>query len=644
MTSTFKDIYKITKKLTAQEKGDYFEKYTLDLFKNDPRLNNQLEHIWLYKDIPKKHLNKLKLPKRDKGIDLLAIINGNYYSIQCKFRQNPEEVIRWNELATFFGLSFGISTGIHRGILVTNTYNLCQEVINSECVDVIYGDFFETIPQSLTGDTKIEITPRDYQLECIKKTTKHLIDNDRCTIEMACGSGKTLTSYWIFRKLKSKKTIIFVPSLYLLSQFYSDWVCQVYNDDKNYNFLLIGSDYDVADNVKTKANGIMLTTNVEEIEEFLNYDKYIIICTYQSSDKLIDAGGHTVFDLAFFDEAHKTVGQSGNKFSLALLDKNIAIERRIFMTATPKVYKGKCGDKKISMNNPELYGECTYCYNTYDAIKDGYLTDYQVLTIHAENQEIEKMIKNNRLVKYQDKFCDQNANYLAIILIILDRMNSGNIKHLVTYHNRVKSAVMFAKFLEKINDILYGSDIYIDHLSGTDSMNSRNNSIREFTKSDFGILCTARVLNEGVNIPSIDSICFVDDRYSAIDIIQCIGRCLRLHDDKEKSEIIIPIISDNIDLGDFSTIVRILKSLKNTDNRIVEYFKEQKYGGKCNRILKHEVFCTEKYSKEIDLWEWNNNINICLWNSVDSFSVRYEELKKFVEENVLLPNKRSKNK
>jgi len=144
--NSFDEIYGYTSKLTPKNKGDFFEEFTYHLFKLDPRLNGNLNSIWLYSNIPQKILTELKLPSKDKGIDLLAIINGEYYAIQCKFRQDPNKTIRWAELATFFGLSFGMNNKIKGGFLVTNTYDLCDEVMNSSKVKPIYGDFFDTLP------------------------------------------------------------------------------------------------------------------------------------------------------------------------------------------------------------------------------------------------------------------------------------------------------------------------------------------------------------------------------------------------------------------------------------------------------------------------------------------------------------------
>ena len=70
----------------------------------------------------------MSLPKRDKGIDLLLKRNIDYYAIQCKFRQNCDECIVWGVLGTFFGLSFGLSDKISGAYLVTNTYDLYNQV------------------------------------------------------------------------------------------------------------------------------------------------------------------------------------------------------------------------------------------------------------------------------------------------------------------------------------------------------------------------------------------------------------------------------------------------------------------------------------------------------------------------------------
>lgn len=614
----------------------------------------------MYANIPDKILSALQLPSKDKGIDLLAKIKGEYYAIQCKFRQNPDVIISWAELSTFFGLSFGLNNKIKGGFLVTNTCNLCDEVIKSTKIKAIYDDFFNDLPNNFfecirNTSTRIKYTikkPMLHQRECIVNAQFHYLDFNRGLIEMACGSGKTLTSYWIDKKTSNKNTVIFVPSLYLLSQFYSDWINQSYAEKNKINYLLIGCDADIDDDTKYKSNGLILHTDPILIKKYIKSikGKLVVICTYQSSDKLAEACHKISFDFGIFDEAHKTVGQAGKKFSLMLDDKQMVIKNRLFMTATPKMYSGDL-DKEdiISMDNKKIYGEKFYAYNTGNAIKDNRLVDYQVISLYAKNTDVKKIITKNKLVKYRKEFDDFNSNYLGIIILLLKKIHDGTCKHLITYHNTIKHAQIFSDILDKINDLLYDDEIFVGHLSGDTSMKRRNKMIKDFVSSDRAVLCSARVLNEGVNIPIVDSVCFVDARFSTIDIVQCIGRALRLYENKTMAHVIVPIFIDNFE-DDFDSdahgnVIRILKALKTTDEGIVEYFKLKQAGGNggSRNILANEFYGEEKYSREIDLEEWNKAISDKIWRVIDNFDYMYEKVKKWVDENGRIPSNKSKN-
>lgn len=89
---------------------------------------------------------------------------------------------------------------------------------------------------------------------------KYNQDRTRGYIEMACGSGKSLTSFLIDKKLNNKITLVLVPSFHLLSQFFSDRINQSYTKDLDIEYVLVGSDADVDDEIKDKQhNGLILT-------------------------------------------------------------------------------------------------------------------------------------------------------------------------------------------------------------------------------------------------------------------------------------------------------------------------------------------------------------------------------------------------
>jgi len=667
----FDEIYSITKKLTVKEKGDLFEIFVFHLFKLDPRLNGSLQDIWLYKDIPIYIIKKLQLPQKDKGIDALAIINDEYYAIQCKFRQNPEIIISWSELSTFFGLSFGINNKIKKGYFVTNTYDVCEEVYKSNKVIALTGAFLCEIEKCVFGNIKTgkflhKLSPKypfDYQKECIKQAWLHFVSHDRCYVEMACGTGKTLLSYWLDEKMAiNKKTVIFVPSLQLLSQFYRDFVNQNYAENRKINYLLIGSSADVGMDVMEKTNGLLLITCPKQIQKYITDEiiiktkggeykfvqKLIIICTYQSADKLIEASKNITFDLGIYDEAHKTVGLIHKKFGLTLANKNIKIRKRFFMTATPKIYNDIENDVEIlSMNDDKNYGKKIFTFNTGDAIKQKKLVDYQILSIVCQNTNIKKTIKDNKLVSVNNTMKNLPSNYLSCIIILLKKIHDNTVNHLVTYHNRIKHSRSFAEYLQQINKILYADekDIFIDYLDGKHSMSYRNKVIKSFIEHKKGILCSSRVLNEGVNIIEIDSICFVDARTSTIDIIQCIGRALRLYKNKKIASIIVPIFVDDIEKEQkddrYNMLIKILKALKNTDSGMLRYIKS-----KGKDIKYFEKVCTfscydedNSASIDIDISKWHDDIKTKIWKLVDNWNDMYIRLKKWIDAHEKLPKK-----
>lgn len=205
-------------------------------------------------------------------------------------------------------------------------------------------------------------------------------------------------------------------------------------------------------------------------------------------------------------------------------------------------------------------------------------------------------------------------------------MHEGVFNHLVTYHNKVSRAKEFAKYLNIVNKLVYGEDddMFVTSIDGSDSMRVRKNTIREFTKAKKSIVCSSRVLNEGINIPIIDSVCFVDPRISISDIIQCIDRCLRLYNGKTKAYIIVPIFADNLegnhDKHTFDGIIKILKALKEADSDIEEYFQlrtagknQKEHGPNSNK----EILLVDPYvdmDKEINLIKWHKVLNANVLN------------------------------
>ena len=56
--------------------------------------------------------------------------------------------------------------------------------------------------------------------------------------------------------------------------------------------------------------------------------------------------------------------------------------------------------------------------------------------------------------------------------------------------------------------------------------------LKELSASDRGMISNAKCLSEGVDVPTLDGVAFVEPKGSQIDIIQSVGRALRKSDEK----------------------------------------------------------------------------------------------------------------
>jgi superfamily II DNA or RNA helicase len=648
---SFNELTEKIKDFDNKEKGDIFELLTKYIFLLHPNFINITKNIYLYNDISIKIKGNNKLSDKDKGIDLiLETIDGEFYPIQCKFRLDTKIKISWGKLATFVGQSFGIAE-FKKGIYITNTFDIDEEILKSDKIDLIYGDFFDTLNKEFFDNIRNTIKGKelfyksnelwDHQRQFIKKSIKYFEDNDRGTAIMACGVGKTYSALKLDKEMGNHLTLILVPSLYLLSQIFNEWARE-YCLDPDVKFILVGSDCDIDDNYK--ANGIFVTTDEKNIKTKLNkytneYEKVIIISTYQSSDKLKLALKKKTIDLIIYDEAHKTVGSNGI-FQFALYDENIKAHLRLFLTATPRIYgntkKIKNEDDNdfeiVSMDNENIYGKQYFSYNIRDAIDNGILCEYEVLLMCISTEQLEQYKISNKLINVNND--TMGFHYLATAMMINNMFNKKEINHLLTYHSTIKNSKDFKSLLIDIVD----KKVDVNQIDGNDSAKRKNDLIRDFKRYDKSVLTSAKVLNEGVNIPIIDSVCFVESRNSAIDIVQCVGRALRKYDGKKKASIIIPVIENELDKeGKFDNLIKIIKNLGEYDQAIKEYFLERNNDNIINKKFSIRVINYEnnnvKCGIKLDLKAVYDKINTIVLDSVYAWDTMLNKVIKYIDEN-----------
>ena len=330
-----------------------------------------------------------------------------------------------------------------------------------------------------------EISIKDFQVPILASMKIYFDTNDRGKLILPCGYGKSYLALFLIKE-KFNTAIIACPSILLCSQF-----------------------EEIARQICTEHS-----INSPEM------NKWIIITTYQSIEKYQQYNP----ELFIIDEAHRTCvpGKAADELSSFRSLLNFPASKYLFMTATEKVIRSKNSSENASvisdedeiisenqvwysMDNENSYGKEIFKKDFSDAIEEGVISDYRLVIVNSGDP----------------------------LQIITNTRETLGIKHLLTYHNSCESA---RNFLTKL--LLNGiSAFYID---GDMSVNQRNNTLKQFENTPNSVLCSVNVLSEGISLPHVDSVFFVDAKNSEIDIIQKVGRALRLHKDKTLATIILP--------------------------------------------------------------------------------------------------------
>lgn len=86
------------------------------------------------------------------------------------------------------------------------------------------------------------------------------------------------------------------------------------------------------------------------------------------------------------------------------------------------------------------------------------------------------------------------------------------------------------------------------------------------------VLTNARCLTEGIDLPSLDAVVFLQPRNSQIDIVQAVGRVMRKAPGKKYGYVIVPVVVPEdtdpaaaLASSDFDTVWQILQSLRSID-------------------------------------------------------------------------------
>ena len=582
-------------------KGKQFEVFVKWFLENDPVWKSEVDKVWMWDDYPDRW-------GKDCGIDLVfRDKNNEIWAVQAKCYDREYPVTK-SDVDKF--LSESNRALIQRRLLIATTDNLGPNA-RKVCADqekpvtlFLYSDFEDSAieyPVSISdlSQTKLKPKPkpRDHQTEAIEKVVEGFKEANKGQLIMACGTGKTLITLWIKEKLKADLTLILLPSLSLLSQTLKEWT---FGMNTPFKSLAVCSDETVTkgaseDRLLESVQDLSfpVTSDPSLIADFLKSSgNRVVFSTYQSSRLIAEAQKKKnipSFDLAIADEAHRCAGNVSSAFTTILNDDLIKTKLKLFTTATPRTYssnlKKQAEDLEFEiagMDDEKIFGKEFHRLSFGEAIDRKLLTDYQLVIIGVDEPMIANCIQHREQLKTSsDEVID--AKSLAAEIGLIKAIKDYNLTRVISFHSRVKSAEDFSKELPQVLDLIDDEHkpkgkLATGFVSGTMPTNYRRQKLeqlKELSQGDYAVLSNARCLSEGVDVPALDGIAIIDPKASQIDIVQTVGRAIRLSDNKSVGTILLPVFIENgddpelsIESTNFKPVWDVIKALRSHDEML----------------------------------------------------------------------------
>jgi superfamily II DNA or RNA helicase len=611
--SSWDHFWERASKLSNTEKGIAFERLTQLYLQTAPEYRTKLRNVWLLRDIPTDIRGRLNLPGPDEGIDLIARTRGGeFWAIQSKFRSQRDKPLTRRELGTFTSLVFQTCSNIDLAVVAhTASKPVSKRRLMRSTVEIGL-DRWQSLDDNNHETWKLIVgrlkgrgarpeprSPKPHQRAAISAAKAHFIGDNaaRGRLIMPCGTGKSLAAYWIAEALGAKNILVAVPSLALIRQGLADWTREFLARNVVPDWICVCSDETVGNLERDEfvgevyELGLPTHTDPKEITALLRVRSNgpkIVFTTYQSSDKLAAAARQAGirFDLGILDEAHKTVGARRKRFATLLRKRNINIGRRLFMTATERIFRGDREDV-LSMDNEKDYGKCFFQMSYKNAIKQHIISDYKILTVTVSDSHIRRLIEKNRILNLDLRDLDEAEAQSVATGIALKRVfKKQKIKHAISFHSSIRAADHFRGQQDIFNHISEtGPKTRNFHISSHKTAGERSELLREFVSHKRTLITNARCLTEGVDIPAADCVVFADPKQSLIDIVQAAGRALRRFPGKDYGYILLPLIvpprmqfEEFAETTAFRQVVRTITALSTHDERIAEEFQILEHG------------------------------------------------------------------
>ncbi|MFF2165473.1 Helicase associated domain protein [Streptomyces sp. NPDC058175] len=431
--------------------------------------------------------------------------------------------------------------------------------------------------------TPLELRP--HQKDAVAAATHTLGQHPRASVIAACGTGKTLIAARTTARIAPRgQVMVLLPTLDLLSQTIRSWRLA----GRKGTAIAVCSQRQALDHEPLGAD-VPLTTDPAELAALVAQSSpgpVTVYATYASLPAAIAAHrDHRLppWDLVVVDEAHRTAGRLGKAWAAVHHDDQVPAVRRLYLTATPRLWdpddsQDDATEAVASMDDEDLFGPVAYHLNLSDAIDLGLLADYQILVPVVTDEDLRDWLATGPGAGVD------GLRLAGRQVAALRAIHDHQLRRILTFHHRVADARAFATTLAETAAALPASlrpqGLWADWVSGSHSPQIRRRLLLEFTSHTSpdtpAVLSNARVLGEGIDVPDIDAVVFVDPKNSPVDTVQAVGRALRQQPGAgKKATLVVPVYltpdedpDDLLGADAYTPLWRTIQALRSHDDRL----------------------------------------------------------------------------
>ncbi|MFZ0463020.1 MAG: DEAD/DEAH box helicase family protein, partial [Candidatus Acidiferrales bacterium] len=618
--------------------GDKFERLFANFLVTEPQYKEWFSDVWMWTEWPdrgKKPDTGIDLVAKERLTGELCAIQCKFYSPAHRLEKSDLDSFFATSGKHPFTSRIVVSTtdnwSKHAEDLLNNQQVPVSRIrvqdLEESCVD--WSQFSLNRPDRMKLRAKKKLRP--HQKLALQKVMGGLATADRGKLIMACGTGKTFTALKIAERIaadqpqKGARILFLVPSIALLSQALIEWCAQSETPLHCFGVCsdtAVGKSSDTED-IRVHDLPFPATTNARKLAAQMQLvarksPMTVVFGTYQSIATIHDAQKKhdlPAFDLIICDEAHRTTGvklsgEDDSHFVRVHDAAYISARKRLYMTATPRIYADSAKSKAeeadatvCSMDDEKLYGKDLHRLGFGEAVANGLLSDYKVMVLAVDEKFVSKAFQR-QLARDGELNMDDAVRITGCWNGLAKRVAVNPEDPAASTDNDpapMRRAVAFSRTIkdsQRISQLFAGVvDKYItqaseddrdnllrceaDHVDGTMNALKRSGKL-DWLKADTEgkgnicrILSNARCLAEGVDVPALDAVMFLNPRNSVVDVVQSVGRVMRTSPGKKYGYIILPVgvpgdVPPEVALQDndkYRVVWQVLQALRAHDDR-----------------------------------------------------------------------------